>query len=284
MRKFSSTVNPANSWRPSGISTRPRAMIASVESREISAPSSLMDPVMRAGTERVTQPSRVDLPAPLGPSSETIWPRPTQRLTSVNAVTEPYHAERLTTSSIVDLIAEIGLDHSRQSANFAWRPFRDLLAVVEYHDIVADRHDDPHVMLDQNNGNAVRIAKPADRLGDATTFFRVHAGRRFVEQQQPRTAGKRSRQFDRFLQAVGKFRHAYIGDVAEPASLDDLAGFAVGLRPAHPGRRQIKEFADDVGSMAVNQTEDYVLVNGSFAEQLKILKRTADAHSRDLMR
>src|SRR5262245_33652460 len=152
-------------------------MIASVDRPEISAPSSLIDPVMRQGTLLVTQPSSVDFPAPFDPRRETICPRSTMSETSASAATAPYFADRPEISSMRGLITQVGFDHRGSTPDLGRRSFADLLAVVEHDDAVAHRHDHTHIVLDQQHRDAVAIAQMPHRFGDPSAFLRVHPSR-----------------------------------------------------------------------------------------------------------
>src|SRR5262245_6999820 len=184
-------------------------MIASVDRPEISAPSSLIDPVIQQGTLLVTQPSSVDFPAPFDPRRETICPRSTVSVTSASAATAPYFADRPVISSMPGLVAQIGLDHLRSAPDLSRRSFADLLAMVEHDDAVADRQYHPHVVLDQQHRDTLAIAQMPHRFGDPSAFLRVHPSRWFIEQQQFGAPGERARELNRFLQAVGQagYRH-----------------------------------------------------------------------------
>ena len=50
--------------------------------------------------------------------------------------------------------AEVGLDDPGIGADLGGRALGDLLAVVEDRDPVADAHDDPHVVLDEQDREA----------------------------------------------------------------------------------------------------------------------------------
>src|SRR5262245_39659906 len=58
--------------------------------------------------------------------------------------------------------AEVGLDHARIGANLVGRALGDLLAHVEHGDAVGDVHDDAHVVLDQDHGNAPLLVDVED--------------------------------------------------------------------------------------------------------------------------
>jgi hypothetical protein len=77
--------------------------------------------------------------------------------------------------------------------------FRDLAPEIERHDLVADRHDEMHVMLDQQHGDAPLVADAADQVAQLPDFAVVEAARRLVEQEEPRLRGERAREFDPLL-------------------------------------------------------------------------------------
>src|ERR1700678_3700977 len=64
-----------------------------------SLPSSRIRPLVGCWKPQMVF-SRVDLPAPLSPSSPRTSPRPSRRLTSVSAVTAPYRLEMCSTRSM----------------------------------------------------------------------------------------------------------------------------------------------------------------------------------------
>src|SRR5713101_7907841 len=96
--------------------------------------------------------------APSGTRSEADW-----RISSL-----PY-PERTPSSSSIAAPAlrpsEKGRDHARVGADRLRRPFRDLLAVVHHHDLVAEAHHERHVVLDDQQGTAPR-AQIAEGVGD----------------------------------------------------------------------------------------------------------------------
>ena len=72
----------------------------------------------------------------------------------------------------------------------AGRALGDDLAVVEDRDPVADAHDDPHVVLDEQDRQPELGPEPADEVGHLARLAAVHAGRRLVEQEQLRVASR----------------------------------------------------------------------------------------------
>src|SRR5664279_3485815 len=64
--------------------------------------------------------------------------------------------------------SQIGLDHARVVRDFLRRALRDLLAVAHAEETLRDRHDDAHVVLDDEDRDAalVDLADDRDRLLD----------------------------------------------------------------------------------------------------------------------
>src|SRR5512136_44252 len=110
--------------------------------------------VPAAGCTTPAMPFRIDdLPFPFPPTMATISPRSTLRDTSWMTGIFPYLSCRFSTLSIV-FLTEIGLDDPFVVDDFVGQPLGDLLAVIEYDDLVGDRHDPFHDMLDENQGQA----------------------------------------------------------------------------------------------------------------------------------
>src|SRR5262249_44680911 len=122
-------------------------MIASVLRPRISAPSNLIDPLMRQGTLLVMHPSSVDFPAPFDPRSETICPRSTESLTSASAAIEPYLADRPAILSMSALVAQIGLDHGGRAAGFYGGGVTPCFALISHPHPRPHRHHHPHTPL-----------------------------------------------------------------------------------------------------------------------------------------
>ena len=98
--------------------------------------------------------------------------------------------------------AEVGLDHPRVALDLARRALGDLQPVVEDGDPLRDAHHDPHLVLDEQDGDAQLAAQAPDELGHLQRLGRVHARRRLVEEQQPGLAGQRPGHLEAPLVAV----------------------------------------------------------------------------------
>src|SRR5204862_62122 len=74
--------------------------------------------------------------------------------------------------------------------DFGWRALGDDLAVVEHGDPITDAHHDPHVVLDEQDRQALFGTQLADEVGHLACLAVVHAGGRLVEQQELRPGGQ----------------------------------------------------------------------------------------------
>ena len=101
--RFSATERKGNTWRPSGASTTPARATSSASSRAIDRPWYSTEPLNGSTTPAMVL-SRVDLPAPLAPSTVTMRPAATSIDTPRIAHTGPYQVSRLRTASSGALI------------------------------------------------------------------------------------------------------------------------------------------------------------------------------------
>ena len=99
--------------------------------------------------------------------------------------------------------AEVGLDHGRMNADFAGRPLGDLAAEIEHGEAIAEPHDEVHVVLDQQDGEAA-AAQRLQQCGKRGGLGRIHSGRGLVEQEQLRIRRQRTRDLKPPLVAISK--------------------------------------------------------------------------------
>src|SRR6267143_2166967 len=154
------------------------------------------------------------------------------------------------------LATEVGFNDSLVRLDGAWRPFRDLLAVVENEHGLAEAHDHLHVVLDEEHGLA-RVAQPAHRLQEVVEERAVDAGRRLVEEDQRGIRHEHPHELDELLLAVGEVARVLAGQVAEPHEPEQLAPATLRLRVRAARddeqvlqRRQLGEDADDLEGAA----------------------------------
>ncbi len=159
----------------------------------------------------------------------------------------------------------------------AGRAFGDLLAEVEHGDRVADAHDDVHVVLDQDQRDAM-VADLADDRHQLLDVGRGEAGGRLVEQQELRIESQSAADLEQALLAVGQVARFLVGQLGKADEPEDarradtrdffLAALACGVRA------MTDEHTRPIG---VVQADQHVLDRGHLAEQLHVLERAGDA-------
>src|SRR5690348_17024266 len=114
---------------------------------------------------------RVDLPAPLGPSTAVMPRSGTRRLTPSSAVTPPYATCRPSTSSTGaasfrrgQLITEVCAGHRRVVLHVVRRPRSDHAAEVKNVHATANRHHEVQPVLDE--GDRHPVAQPTQKIGE----------------------------------------------------------------------------------------------------------------------
>src|SRR5258706_199478 len=118
---------------------------------------------------------------------------------------------------------KIGLDGGRIALHIGRRAFGDLFAVVQHQHTVADIHHQSHVVLDKQDGCAV-AADAFQQIAQRPGFRGVHAGRRFIQREQLRVGGKRARDLEAALVAVGQIARGIVGSRADADVVQQIEG------------------------------------------------------------
>src|SRR5215510_1742794 len=101
------------------------------------------------GLRRPTNAFKVVVfPAPFAPISVTSSPLPMSRSMPLTALIPPYETVRPPTSSS-KVASQVGGDDGGIAAHLGRGALGDLLPVIEHGNAVAQAHDEPHVVLDQ---------------------------------------------------------------------------------------------------------------------------------------
>src|SRR5579863_10190612 len=139
--------------------------------------------------------SRVDFPAPFGPTTAAILPAYTLIETSSMIGGPPYPALTASARStgagaaagsvMAQVHPEVGVDHLRVAAQPGERALRDHLAEVHHHHFVTGLLDERQVVLDHHHGLPSGRELP-HRVADMDAEHRVDAAHRLVEDDQPR--------------------------------------------------------------------------------------------------
>src|SRR5215471_12774042 len=284
--RFSQTVSWASVPRPSGTWAMPSRATSSGERWLMTCPSKrTLPPVLRTVPEMARRV--VVLPAPLAPSRATIVPSSTFSDTPCSALTEPYDAwTSVSSSSAIGLSPQVRVDDRLVLAHLARGALGDLLAEVQHHHPVGDAHDQVHVVLDHEQGEAELLVDPPDQVGQVAQLVVVEAARRLVQQEQPGPRDQRPRQLDRLQRAERQARDRPVGD---PVEADDLQGLVRarvrvplgpgGAGPAHAGEQEAQRVDADLRVVAA----EHVLDDGHPGAQLHVLERARETAADDLM-
>src|SRR5579863_6072031 len=279
---FSSTVSPGKMRRPSGQWARPEATMASTAAFWIFSPFQAMVPAVGRTRPEIVL-SVVVLPAPLPPIRATISPASTLNEMPFNTSMCPYDTLKRSTLSMSVPPAEIGLDHQRIALNVRRRPFGDLLAEIEHCDAVADAHDEPHIVFDQEDGDAAAL-EPGDGIQQHHAFRHVHAGRRFVEQENARLRCQRSRDLQKTLLRIRQLRGAIVGAVGKADGFQCLARASIKIRLASPVPRIRCQDIEKRRRASAGGCDLDVFENAQVVENPDVLKRPRQPKPRNPVR
>src|SRR5713101_260909 len=170
--------------------------------------------------------------------------------------------------SRVDIfLPEIGLDDPTVGGDGAGRTLGDLLAERQHHDAVGERHDRPHVVLDEQHGHSAR-ADGADEPDHGVDLGRVEPGHDFVEQQQSRLRGERASQLEPL--AIGERQSR--GGLALPRAEPDAL---------HDGPRRIEGLPH--GGVSGERRDPDILEHGKLRERPDDLEGARQPEPADLM-
>ena len=126
-------------------------------------------------------------------------------------------------------------------------------------------HDEVHVVLDEEHGQVVALARARDELGERLDLLVAEAARRLVEQQEARLRDERPGELDALARRVRQPGDGPFRESLELEVLEDLAQ----PRPC--------------GAPRVRSDED-VVANGHRREELDVLERAGDPAPDDPVR
>jgi hypothetical protein len=256
----------------------------------MSRPSSVIAP--EAG---VTSPamvlSKVDLPAPLRPSSATISPLPTSRDGSFSIQYVALAEERIDGVEAQDgcglawlraaachrrhAAAGVDLLHARVAFDLLRRSAKEDLALIHHGDALREAEHAIHVVLHDQHWNPAGDAR--HQTGDALALRRSKAGQRLVEQKHVRLRAESDAEIDVALSPIGEVPGGDRLDAFEAEKSDEFARFGmiaegVDIAPAvEPAR------------MAGLNRQAQVLVDSEAPEDIGDLKRAGEALPVDLI-
>src|SRR5512132_1751017 len=231
---FSFTVMGAKTWRPSGTSEQPRKTILSGGNAPISFMSKRIFPD-RAGISPETVLRRLVFPAPFAPMIVTISPAPMCIVTFLRTFSLPYPDSTFLIlsmrSSIPDpplpplspssVVPQVHPDHLPVLLDREGTILGDLLPVAHDDDLVRDLHDERHVVLHEQHGDA-HVADPRDQPSHFVRFPHVQPVGGLVAESALRPAAERAADLADALLAVGAADRPRSGTAAAAAKLHDL--------------------------------------------------------------
>src|ERR1019366_6076359 len=185
----------------------PRATTLSALSPTISSPLKRMLPWRTLHRPEMVL-SSVVLPAPFAPMTAMISPARISALMPCNISVFPYPDTicSMASSGSDELMliggAKIGLLHLGVIAHFGRRSLEQQPATMQHDDMVRERHDQVHVVLDDHDHpvGPAQLQQPAPQL---RRFGMVEAGRRLIEHEDARLGHHGTGDFQQLLPAVG---------------------------------------------------------------------------------
>ena len=175
--RFSPTVRPPNTSRPSGTCAIPSAMRRGARTRANDARPKRMSPLWKRTSPEIVL-SSVDLPAPFAPTSATVSPSATverhvtqdgRRAVAGLDVAQRQHHDRRRRA------ADVRFDHRAVGLDLGGRSACDQPAGVEHQHAVGDTHHQRHVVLDDEHRRAGVVN--GDAAGARAARSRRRSGR-----------------------------------------------------------------------------------------------------------
>ena len=179
--------------------------------------------------------------------------------------------------------AQVGGDDDRVALDLLRRALGDLLAEVEHHDAVRDRHHQLHVVLDEQHAHVALDVDALDELGEVALLGRVRAGGGLVEQQHAGVGAQGAGDLEAALLTVGQRAGQLVGLGREPNLAQQLHAAAGAVAflldlPRHPEHRRQR------ARLLPRLDADLdVLEGGQRREQPDVLERARDAEVVDLV-
>ncbi len=168
----------------------------------------------------------------------------------------------------------------RVVADLRRRSFGDLAAVVEDDDVVGDAHHHAHVVLDQQQSDALPLPDRQEEMVEFRRLSRVQARGRLVEAEQHRIDAHGPRDLGAPLLAVGERRRWLVGPCRQLHAVEPVAG-EIDRRAFRLAVAAEAEEAADRPLRGVHQLvvlgDDQVFEDGHRRKQADVLKRPGDA-------
>ena len=168
-------------------------------------------------------------------------------------------------SVLIDLTAEIRVDHALIALHLGRRPARDRAAEVEDVNVVGDAHDEVHVVLDEEHGQLQVVAQAADEAAKLFDLLVIQAACRLVQKEQAGLRRERASELDTLQRSERQAGGGSMRIVVEVDERESLLGALAG------GPRQLEP------STACARADQDVLDHRHRRKQLDVLEGARDA-------
>src|SRR5579863_914037 len=168
-------------------------------------------------------------------------------------------------------MSKISLDHLRIGAHFGGTSFGENLPFRQDKHAAAERHDEFHVVLDDDEGRAALLVEGFEPILQIAEHRQIDAAGRFVEQDQARAGHEGHRRVEQFLLAVREAAGELVGEVIELEEGDHLIGgrskasVATAKEPRHHP------------ALMLLRRQDEIVAYRELRENLQELESAADA-------
>ena len=166
--------------------------------------------------------------------------------------------------------AEVRLDDLGIAANLVRRPGRDHLAELEHDDAVADRHHQPHVVIDQERCRA-RVRDASQPLPEILALAGIEPGRGLVEAEQAGSHRDCPRHADELPLTLRQLSRHRVRDADEVEQPECLLGRLSG-RDSSPD-----DLCGEGQERGPLRSHSQVLAHREVVEQLRALPRPREA-------
>ena len=150
--------------------------------------------------------------------------------------------------------------------------------------MIAEAHDQLHIVFDQNDGASEFFPDAADQLRQRCGFTVIHPCCRFIQQDQFGIRSQCPGDFQLSLLAVGKLCSQTACILFQSDKGEKLHGILPGLFLFLPLCRGTEHAGQQPGFQPVMMTDQDIFQNGHPREEADILECTGNAHIDDLMR
>src|SRR5215467_14404902 len=186
----------------------------------------------------------VDLPVPLGPSTERTSPRTAspdtpRRLSMPDkyTATTPRATSQGAESAAAISQPRIGREYGRVFADVGRRAVGDLAPAGHHDEALREAQDRFHVVVDDDEG-ATGLVKLLDAPDQLVAQMRVDAGERLVQEQDVGLQHQAAPQLEQLLLAAREVLGMQLGEVAEVQEVQRGARLPLDRVPSRAGPRQ----------------------------------------------